>query len=397
MLPKQFILENWKSTYRSGQSTTESLKLPKPFTVPSIDTGFKNFFYWDTYFTNIGLLLSGEIEQAKNNLENIAYLIKTHGFMPNADCLLDRSQPPLFARGVWDYYQATGDKSVPALFVSAIEQELSFWKNRRTDECGLSFYAFEDNGQAKEFFYGINPRVELIVDGEEQAEYEGKNLLAIAESGWDFTHRFQTETSPVDIQRFAPIDLNCILCEAEAICGKLFLLLGNEEKGNAFLNASEKRKALIESKMKREDGTYGDYDRAQKAPSSFRSAASFLPFVCGLSTDGEAYQKTLTPLELPYGVSATERVENGYQWDYPSVWPPLAYFAVVAAERTGNEETAKRLANKYLEAQDKIFASTNQLWEKYDGLTGALPKKSEYGTPPMMGWTAGTYLYLLQK
>jgi hypothetical protein len=41
MILKHFILENWKNTYRSGQSTTESLKLPKPFTVPCMDGGFK--------------------------------------------------------------------------------------------------------------------------------------------------------------------------------------------------------------------------------------------------------------------------------------------------------------------------------------------------------------------
>ncbi len=397
MVLKQFILENWKNTYRSGQATTESLKLPKPFTVPCMDGGFKNFFYWDTYFTNIGLLLSGETEQAKNNLENIAYLIRTHGFMPNADHLLDRSQPPLFACGVWDYYQATGDDTVLAPFASAIEEELIFWRERRTDESGLSYYGFEDNGQAKAFFNEINPRVGLSVDSEEQAEYEGRNLFAIAESGWDFTHRYQTEKSPVDICHFAPVDLNCILCEAERICGKIFHLIGNEAKGNEFLKASEKRKSLIEAKMKRSDGTYGDYDKYEKAPSAFRSAASFLPFVCDISTDSEAFQKTLAPLELPYGVSTTEQLENGYQWDFPNVWPPLTYFAVVAAKKTGNEEAAKRLANKYLSVQEQLFSDTEQLWEKYNGLTGALPEKSEYGTPPMMGWTAGVYLYLLEK
>ena len=101
MSVKQFILENWKKTYR--EKSPDGLPLPKPFTVPCINDGFQNFFYWDTYFTNVGLLLSGETEQAKNNLDNIAHLIETHGFMPNANHILDRSQPPLFARGVWEY------------------------------------------------------------------------------------------------------------------------------------------------------------------------------------------------------------------------------------------------------------------------------------------------------
>jgi alpha,alpha-trehalase len=394
MSVKQFILENWEKTYR--EKSPDGLPLPKPFTVPCINDGFQNFFYWDTYFTNVGLLLSGETEQAKNNLDNIAHLIETHGFMPNANHILDRSQPPLFARGVWEYYQFTGDESIPAHFVYAIEKELSFWKNRRNTKSGFYSYGYEEEGQAAGFFRAINPRVNMTV-AQDKEEYEGKNLLAMAESGWDFTHRFATETSPVDICRFAPVDLNCILYEAEAICGKLFILIGNTEKGNAYLQASEARKTLIEQKMRNANGVYSDYDEKMERASSFISAASFLPFVCGISTDGEAFDKTLAALELPHGVSTTQPLENGYQWDFPNVWPPLTYFTVIAAENLGKTATAKRIAQKYLTAMDGMFKTTGKIWEKYDGRTGTIPERSEYGTPAMMGWTAGAYLYFAEK
>ena len=53
-------------------------------------------YYWDVYFTNLGLLEDGLMEQVENNLENIAYFINELGFMPNSNLILDRSQPPFF-------------------------------------------------------------------------------------------------------------------------------------------------------------------------------------------------------------------------------------------------------------------------------------------------------------
>ena len=42
------------------------------------------------------------------------------------------------------------------------------------------------------------------------------------------------------------------------------------------------------------------------------------------------------------------------------------------------------------------FLKTGNLWEKYDGLTGNVVN-AEYDAPPMMGWTAGAYLYFVYK
>ena len=55
--------------------------LPKPFSTPSIELLFEDFYYWDTYFINLGLLTDGFVEQAKNNLDNIAYFIRHMGYI----------------------------------------------------------------------------------------------------------------------------------------------------------------------------------------------------------------------------------------------------------------------------------------------------------------------------
>ena len=80
---KNFIIDNWTRTVRTNQDDVGGLiGLPFPYTVPCISGTFQEMHYWDTYFTNIGLILSGEVKQAVNNVENVAYLIEKYGKMP---------------------------------------------------------------------------------------------------------------------------------------------------------------------------------------------------------------------------------------------------------------------------------------------------------------------------
>ena len=121
---KNYIQKNWENTIRTSEQADNSfMKLPKPYTVPCAKTLFTNFFYWDTYFANLGLMLDGMEEQAKNNLDNMAFFIKALGFVPNADHLITRTQPPLFTRGVYDYYVHTQDKQVIHEYVDMIRKE----------------------------------------------------------------------------------------------------------------------------------------------------------------------------------------------------------------------------------------------------------------------------------
>ena len=73
----EYILKNWKNTIRDTSHKGHGMvALPKPFSTPSIELLFEDFYYWDTYFINLGLLTDGFVEQAKNNLDNIAYFIR---------------------------------------------------------------------------------------------------------------------------------------------------------------------------------------------------------------------------------------------------------------------------------------------------------------------------------
>ena len=46
------------------KDTLGSIALPKPYSVPSLTGVFQqDMFYWDTYFTNIGLILDADFDQ----------------------------------------------------------------------------------------------------------------------------------------------------------------------------------------------------------------------------------------------------------------------------------------------------------------------------------------------
>jgi len=93
----RYIDSNWAKTVReSREDTPNEISLPLPHTVPSTEPSMWLFFYWDVYFTNLGLLRSGEIDQAKNNAGNILSLIDRFGYAPNMTVriALNRTQVP---------------------------------------------------------------------------------------------------------------------------------------------------------------------------------------------------------------------------------------------------------------------------------------------------------------
>ena len=82
----EFISKNFKYTIRCEREDVGNLiGLPYPYTTPCANECFVEMYYWDTYFINVGLLASGNIEQAKHNADNIRFLINKYGYMPNGN------------------------------------------------------------------------------------------------------------------------------------------------------------------------------------------------------------------------------------------------------------------------------------------------------------------------
>ncbi|MBQ1943057.1 MAG: tRNA (guanosine(46)-N7)-methyltransferase TrmB [Clostridia bacterium] len=371
--------------------------LAKPFTVPCENGGFNNFYYWDTYFTNLALYFTGNEEQAKNNLDNFASCVRHFGYIPNADHLTDRSQPPLFARGVRDYLHYTGDAQGAKEYLPYVIKELSFWEENRKKPSGLYGWGGGEEGEGLKAFYlyvcerlGVTPKT-----AREELFDQAKGFMAIAESGWDFTFRFGRDFTA---HEWAAVDLTALLADAWASVQEVAEAVGERELSQT---AKEKKEQIIASlaKLKAPDGTYRDKREKDGVFSDLFTAASLYPYAFGVTENKKTADRIISRLVAPCGVATGEdRGEDQYlQWDFPMLWPPLSLFGYFAAKNTGNDQIAAEISNKFRKTVENCFLKTGKLWEKYNMKTGEPGGSVEYQTPDMLGWTAGVYLFFLKE
>src|SRR5438128_5885248 len=183
----------------SADARSSLIPLPHPYVVPG--GRFREIYYWDSYFTMLGLVASGRTDLVRNMLDNFAYLVETIGHIPNGNrtYYLTRSQPPYFAAMVGLYATAT-DTTQALRYLDALVAEHAFWMDgaerlapaqayarvvRLPDGSLLNRY-WDDRAEPRPESY--RPDYELaqtVPEGQRDALY--RNLRATAESGWDFS------------------------------------------------------------------------------------------------------------------------------------------------------------------------------------------------------------------
>ena len=359
------------------------IALPYPFTTPCAEGMFQEMYYWDTYFTHKCLFLTKRGGQVRNNLKNFAFLLEKFGKILNGNRMhyVGRSQPPFFGLMLFDALRFGETLVEKEEAFALLEKEYAFWKRERAVENGLNAYGGElAKGERLVGYYADRTGVRLP-----DTEENNRCVIAECESGWDFSPRFHSQ-----ITRYNPVDLNCLLYADEILLSAWAKDLGRKEKAEKYALAAKERGTKIKRLMRKES-VYYDYDFQKKECSDVISCAAFFPYFVGLDEDRAGFLKTLDALERAYGVVACDYEKGNFQWSAPNSWAPLNYVAVAAAERLGLKEEAKRLADKYLAVTERIFEKTQRLWEKYNAITGGLDVASEYGTPEMLGWSAGVY------
>lgn len=380
--------------HENTQDTGNLIGMPKPYTVPCVGGAFQEMYYWDTYFANVGLILCGKLEQAKNNVDDMLYMVERFGYMPNGNRThyLKSSQPPFLSLMVREVYEQTGDKAWLAGAVKTLEKEHHFWIARRQTPCVLSRYGANrefcpDTGLAGALRerLGINPPIktdDLMVD----------HFIAGAESGWDFNPRTEFEAF-----NYAEVDLNSLLYALESNIDYFHTELGNAES-ELWQTRAQERAERMRRLMKGADGCYYDYNFMQDRLSPVFSTASYYPLFVGLVNEEEAKAAlaALPRIELAHGVAtcAQNDAPCTYQWNYPNGWPCQQMIVVKGLLNYGLRENALRIASKYTETVERVFAQNGNLWEKYNVEDGSINTSNEYEMPPMLGWTAGVYLYL---
>ena len=396
---REYILQNWSKTFHDPSEMRGGFNVPKPYISPSIGGIYTDLYYWDVYFINLGLMEDGFDEQVENNLDNMAYFIDTLGYMPNANNLTDRSQPPLFCSSVYDYYMHKGEERIIRKYMPYIVKEYDFWQTYRKTKYGLHNFFTNGTEEWKMTNYrGLHERVFEDRETKEEQLALAEDIMAIAESGLDFNMRFRTKRSKIDASAFIHLDLNCFLYEMETKAAKMLEIIG--ESPEPFKTNAQERKALMEEYLYDKDqGIYLDRNMVDGGFSEIISAVSVYPYAYGISKDKEGMKKVLGLLEHEYGVTPTPyRGEDiYYQWDYPCAWPAATCLIYKALKELGMMDDAKRIAKKYVGTIDEDFAKTGRLWEKYDAVRGGIGVSTEYDTPEMMGWTAGVYVYFCEE
>ena len=399
-----FISAHWDDTVRHvTEDSGQIIGLPHPYTVPCRKDTFQELYYWDTFYTNEGLLAQGRVELARQNVDNILHLVGRFGYMPNGNrtYYLTRSQPPHLALMVERVFAHTADRAWLAAALPRLEDELTFWSTQRRASCGLNHYGHHaDNAELIQSAQGPDNRGNRA--GKPPAVTAADRVLqsghsnAECESGWDFCPRFDGRCMD-----FCPVDLNALLYASEYVLSRSHRLLGDPAKADAWETRAALRATLMRDLLwSPELGAFNDYDHVAGLRSTIVSPASFYLIWLGLTTPAESASTLalLPQVERPHGILTCvpgPRVRI-CQWDAPNAWPPLQYATVQALLAAGRPADARRVAAVFFGTVARSFAATGDLWEKYNAETGDLHVQNEYGLPAMMGWTAGVSVVLGQ-
>jgi alpha,alpha-trehalase len=402
---------------RPDQANPRSSLLPllHPYIVPG--GRFGEIYYWDSYFTMLGLEESGRHEMALNMVRNFASLIDRYGHVPNGNrtYYLSRSQPPFFAAMVELMADRSGDASaIYAEFLPALIKEYSFWMagadtlapgnaHRRVVRLwdGTLLNRYWDDQDV--------PRDEAYREDVETARVSGRppenvyrDLRAAAESGWDFSSRWLGDgktLSTIRTTELIPVDLNSVMYQLETTLAKASDAVGKPEQAAGFKTRAELRKAAVQHYLwDAGRGVFTDYVWREQKPSGTITAATLSPLFFGIATkaQSERVAAAIRTRLLKSGGLVTSVLTTGQQWDAPNGWAPLQWMAIKGLRDYGQTRLAETIAKGWMTKVITAYRGTGKLAEKYHVSDMALEAGGgEYPNQDGFGWTNGVLRKLL--
>jgi alpha,alpha-trehalase len=421
--PEQHIKALWEILTRKPDEETGSLiLLPHPYIVPG--GRFREIYYWDSYFTMLGLQVSGRIDLIENMVNNFSHLIGTIGYIPNGNrsYYVGRSQPPFFSLMVKllseEKQKINNEEEDPLTkYLPSIEKEYQFWMKgsdtltnshqakhrvvRMPDGSILNRYWDENDSPRPEAY---KEDVELSHQSNQKPEELFRHLRAAAESGWDFSSRWFKDVNSfgsIHTTEIIPVDLNCLLYHLEKTVADAYQLSGNRIKAGEYLKLASNRKSAIKKYCWNEEQKFFfDYDFVdQKQKKQLTLAAAFPLFFEIASPDqAMAVEKILREKFLKAGGMTTSLLNSGQQWDAPNGWAPLQWTAYKGLLNYGFDDLANRLKTNWLNANQKVYSKTGKMTEKYDVWNdNGEASGGEYPNQDGFGWTNGVYLSMIES
>ena len=395
------------------------LPLPYPYIVPG--GRFREVYYWDSYFTMLGLKESGETEMIDNMVRNFAYLIENYGHIPNGNrtYYLGRSQPPFFSVMVELLAEAKGD-SIYQVFLPAMEKEYQFWMDGadkiKPGQAYRRVVKLKGGAVLNRYWDDVPaPRQESYREDLLTAERSGRNkaemyedLRAAAESGIDFSSRWFADDKNLRTIRttdMLAVDLNALLYHLEMAISKAKLMDKDDSASEGYRRKAIKRGQLIDKYCWNKNLTfYTDYNFRTQRQSNHINPAGMYPF-CFINENPD-YMSFLgtkvaavirEKLLKPGGIVTTE-FSTGEQWDAPNGWAPLEWMTIWGLDRCGQKDLAADIAGRWVRLNEKVYKETGKLNEKYN--VSNINKEAgggEYPGQDGFGWTNGVLLKLIRK
>ena len=388
------------------------LALPQAYIVPG--GRFTETYYWDSYFTMLGLAESGRTDLMKCMADNFAWMIERYGHVPNGNrtYYLSRSQPPVFALMV-ELFEEDGVRGARR-YLEHLKLEYAFWMDGAGSLLPNQAYRrvvrMPDGSLLNRYWDDRDtPRDESWFEDVETARRSGRpanevyrDLRAGAESGWDYSSRWLRDCNrlaSIRTTQFVPVDLNAFMYKLENTIANISALNGDREVEAEFrVKASERRSAVTRYLWDDEQGCYRDYDWRREQMALF-SAASVVPLYVGLATHEQADRLDTairTRLLTPGGILATE-YDSGEQWDFPNGWAPLQWMAVQGFKLYGNDALGNEIARSWLNMVNAFYQQNHKLIEKYH-IACSTPREGGGGEYPLQdgfGWTNGVVRRLI--
>ncbi len=418
--PLRLHLEDlWLILTRSPAKAQGTLiALPYDYVVPG--GRFREIYYWDSYFTMLGLEVSGQYALIESMVNNFAHLIDTIGFIPNGNrtYYLGRSQPPFFALMLQLLARHKGEE-VWQQYLPQLEKEYGFWMKGR-EELSLQYdylsaqartVMLPDGSVLNRYWDDVPlPRPEAYKEDvalaqqikNQTPEEVYRHVRAAAESGWDFSSRWFKDgqnMTTIHTTDIIPVDLNCLLWYLEKCLQQAY-----ENKGNQFLSAiyqqkaTQRQGAIEKYCWNASEGFYSDYDWKMQVIISNHTLAGAFPLFFGIASQVQATHvaEVLEKKFLREGGLLTTLQTTHQQWDAPNGWAPLQWIAYRGLKNYGFGTLAKEIKHRWCQNNEIRYATVGKMMEKYnvEGQEKSA-QGGEYPNQDGFGWTNGVYLKMI--
>ena len=430
------------------------LYLPNPYVVPG--GRFNEMYGWDSYFIIRGLVRDGELDMARNMIENFFFEIEHYGAILNANrtYYFTRSQPPFLTSMIVAYYEAQKaagheDRKWLSRAYGYAQRDYQLWTRepKLAGNTGLSRYfdlgdgpvpemgddptyysdvtsnllAMRDNSAENYLASGMDDSSAQIGPGfqvEVCAAQEGttrhcsepqhvslsedyyKGDRAVRESGFDVSFRFGPYSGST--HHYTPVCLNSLLYKAEQDLAEMAGIMGQSNESAKWKQLADSRKAAMNKYLwNPQAGMFFDYDFLHGRQSDYYYATAFYPLWAGLATpaQAQAIERNLSHFEHPGGIAMSDRV-TGMQWDLPYGWAPLQLIPVEGLRRYDFNDDADRISQEFVSDVYDNFKRDQTIREKYNVITRSTQAQVSAGYKTNVvgfGWTNGVTLVLMDS